>query len=238
MQDAARRNRSPHPPDERPSGRGVVRALEAPGADGLDGAAIVALVRRGDRRGAALLYDRFAPLVRRLVGRTFGPHEDARDLTQEVLIAVVEAIGELRDPSALPGFVYGVAINVVRMELRRRSRRRFVLFGSRPRRELAAPPAAHEPRRAIERLYELLAELGEETRMLFVLRHVEELPLAEIAQLLGWSLATTKRRLARATKVLWAKARAVPELACYVVEPNQPPASVERDELDEEPCHG
>jgi RNA polymerase sigma-70 factor (ECF subfamily) len=215
-----------------------VRALAARAGESLDDAAVVELVRRGDRRGAALLYDRFAPLVRRLVARTFGPHEDARDLTQEVLIAVVEGVGGLRDPSALPSFVYGVGVNVVRMELRRRSRRRFVLFGRSPRREPVEPSGAPEPRRAVELLYQLLAELGEQTRMLFVLRHVEELPLAEIAELMGWSLATTKRRLAKATRVLWAKARAVPELACYVVEPAEPAASVEEALLAEESCHG
>ncbi|MBW2529559.1 MAG: sigma-70 family RNA polymerase sigma factor [Deltaproteobacteria bacterium] len=225
------------PDDGRPSARQVVHALDVLGGDRLDDATLVELMQQGDRRGAALLYDRFAPLVRGIVARTFGPAEDASDLVQEVLIAVVEHIGELRDASSLRGFVYGVALNKVRMELRRRGRRRLVLFGRRPMHEPVDDPGSDEACVAAKRLYELLDELGEQARMFFLLRYVEELPLAEIAVLTNTSVATTKRRIAKATRVVWARARAIPELASYVPDQPAPPQQLVELPPTKEPRH-
>jgi RNA polymerase sigma-70 factor (ECF subfamily) len=201
---------------ERSSGRDVVCALEGRTADSIGDEALVELVRRGDRRAAAQLYDRYAPLVRRLISRSFGPSEDVKDLSQEVFIAVVQGLDRLRDPSRLRSFIYGVAVNTVRMALRQRRRRWFVVFGWEPRTEPVAPSVRDEPRRAVQCLYDLLDSFDEKERMAFVLRYIEQLPLAHIASLLGWSVATTKRRLGRTTVLLWARARAVPELQPYL----------------------
>jgi RNA polymerase sigma-70 factor (ECF subfamily) len=222
----------PRPDGEEPSGRGVVRALGAGSTEPPSDAELARLVARGDRRAVALLYDRYIPLVRRLVVRTFGPGEDAKDLTQEVFIAVVEGLETLRDPGSLRSFVYAVAVNTARTELRRRRRRPRLLFG---RARTVVPrslPDDDETRRAVECLYELLAELDEEGRLSFVLRHIEQLPVATIAGLFGWSLATAKRRLDRTSRMVFARARAVPELASYLPDPNELP------DPDEEQHHG
>ena len=66
----------------------------------------------------------FSDRVRFLVlARTRDP-EAARDLAQEVMLAVVRALrGEqLREPERLAGFVYGTARNLVNNYLRTRSR--------------------------------------------------------------------------------------------------------------------
>ena len=66
----------------------------------------------------------FADRVRFFVlARTRDP-EAARDLAQEVMLAVVRALrGEqLREPERLAGFVYGTARNLVNNYLRTRSR--------------------------------------------------------------------------------------------------------------------
>jgi RNA polymerase sigma-70 factor, ECF subfamily len=216
MKEGARSDPGSRADGNRPSGHGVVCALEGRRVEPLADAELVALVRRGDRQSAALLYDRYAPLVRRLLARMTGPGEEVRDLTQEVFIAVVQGLGSMRDPSALRSFVYGVTLNVARMALRRRKRRWLVLFGHESGADPVTLPEPDEPRRAVERLYQLLDGLDEPMRTTFVLRYVEQVPLGDIAELLGWSLATTKRRLERASTLLWARARAVPELHPYL----------------------
>ncbi len=54
-------------------------------------------------------------------------------------------------------------------------------------------------REALARLYALLDRLDDRARLLFVLRHIEGLELAETAQASRMSLATAKRHLAKVT---------------------------------------
>ena len=66
----------------------------------------------------------FTDRIRFLVlARTRDP-EAARDLAQEVMLAVVRALrgGQLREPERLAGFVYGTARNLINNYLRTRSR--------------------------------------------------------------------------------------------------------------------
>ena len=58
-----------------------------------------------------------------VLARTHDP-ETARDLAQEVMLAVVRAVRQeqLREPERLAGFVYGTARNVINNYLRNRSR--------------------------------------------------------------------------------------------------------------------
>jgi RNA polymerase sigma-70 factor (ECF subfamily) len=67
----------------------------------------------------------------------------------------------------------------------------------------------------VRRLYAVLDRVDDRARLLFVLRFVEEFELTEISQALGCSLATTKRRLARASQRVLALARREPALAAY-----------------------
>jgi RNA polymerase sigma-70 factor (ECF subfamily) len=53
-------------------------------------------------------------------------------------------------------------------------------------------------REGVRRLYRALDRLDAGSRVLFVLRHVEAFELTELARAEGCSLATVKRRLARA----------------------------------------
>ena len=68
----------------------------------------------------SLFSDRIRVLV---LARTRDP-ETARDLTQEVMLAVVLALRheQLREPERLAAFVYGIARNVINNYLRTRSR--------------------------------------------------------------------------------------------------------------------
>ena len=74
----------------------------------------------------------------------------------------------------------------------------------------------HEARAALVRLYRVLDRVSSERRVVFVLRYVEGLELAELSVVLGCSLATTKRRVADAARRVCLLAAADPLLAPYV----------------------
>ncbi len=145
----------------------------------------------------AELFDRYGGLVRRMLTRTLGTAHDVDDLAQETFLTVIRRCRTLRDINAFDSFVIGIAIRVAKNEVRKRRLRRLV--GLEQANDVPAPPS-HDPiaREGIRRLYRALDRLDAGSRVLFVLRHVEELELTELAKAEGCSLATVKRRLARA----------------------------------------
>jgi RNA polymerase sigma factor (sigma-70 family) len=148
--------------------------------------------------GAALrAWKTFSPTVSRILRRQLGAGPDQQDLTQEVFFRLFARIRELRDQSALRTFVINISLGVAQNERRQRSRRRVRLTrtGDLPDHPVGAPD--FETRQALARCDRLLDGLGREDRALFVLRQVEQAPLAEIAARLAWSRSKTKRRLAR-----------------------------------------
>lgn len=70
-------------------------------------------VRAGDAAAAERLTAWFRPRLLLFVQARGGDRALAEDVAQEVLIAVIRALqaGQVRDPSSLPAFVFGVARN-------------------------------------------------------------------------------------------------------------------------------
>jgi len=97
--------------------------------DGGDGS-LVRAARGGDRRACRAIWEKYAPLVQRLVRRFFGPGPDHPDVCQEAFMRVFKRLDELREPAALPGFIIGVTLGVARNEARRRRIRAIVGLNS------------------------------------------------------------------------------------------------------------
>jgi RNA polymerase sigma-70 factor (ECF subfamily) len=162
---------------------------------------LVAALGRGEPWAAEEVWDRHAPSVRRLIARALGPRPEVDDLTQEAFMRVFSRIGALRDAGALREFVFAIALNVVRRELRHRWVRRKVLLsdsGFVP--DIEGPSADPEAREALARCYAILDKLGARERAAFVLRYMEELTLDEVASGLGVSLSTAKRLVSRSAE--------------------------------------
>jgi RNA polymerase sigma-70 factor (ECF subfamily) len=169
------------------------------------------------RRPQALaeLFDRFAPLVRRLLARTLGDRNDVDDLTQDTFMVVVRRAAQIQEPSALRSFIVGTAIRVSKNEVRKRAIRRWVgLEDALP--SLSIPPDDVVARQRVRHLYGALDRLDADSRTLFVLRHVEGLELTEIAAACECSVPTVKRRLARLGKRFDALLRADPVLRDFL----------------------
>jgi RNA polymerase sigma-70 factor (ECF subfamily) len=181
------------PPPER-GGRVIAfpdRVLGEP-----DDVAIVALLSSGDPRAPRVVWHRFAPMVHRMLKRAFGPGYEIDDLVQEVFLVLFDRVSTLREPKALRAFVISITAHTIRRELRRKTAARWLHLGEAP-----APRARDvdlDSREALARLYDILGRLGSDDRTAFTLRFLEGLELVEVAQAMGVSLATTKRRLTHA----------------------------------------
>ncbi len=154
----------------------------------------------GDPRAAEITWDRYAPLVHRIVSRALGPDAEVEDVTQEIFYRLFNRVRSLRKPEALRSFVVSFALRIVKWELRRRRARRWLTLsetGEVPDDQLLFVTA--DTRYALRRLYRLLDLLTTRDRLVLVLRHVEGMTLEEIADALGISLATVKRSLRHAS---------------------------------------
>jgi RNA polymerase sigma-70 factor (ECF subfamily) len=154
----------------------------------------------GADHAAEMAWERYAPLVHRIVSRAIGPDAEVEDVTQEIFYRLFSRIGTLRKPEALRSFVISFAIRIVKWELRRRRARRWLTLsetGEVPEEQLTVMDA--ESRYALRRLYALLDRLSTRERLVLILRHVEGMTLEEIAEAMELSLATVKRSLRRAS---------------------------------------
>ena len=153
----------------------------------------------GTSHAAEAAWERYAPLVHRIVSRAIGPDAEVEDVTQEIFYRLFSRIRTLRKPEALRSFVISFAIRIVKWELRRRRARRWLTLsetGDVPDEQVMVMDA--ENRYALRRLYSLLDRLSTRERLVLVLRHVEGMTLEEIADAMDLSLATVKRGLRRA----------------------------------------
>jgi RNA polymerase sigma-70 factor (ECF subfamily) len=197
--------------------RVVPAAAARSGAD--EDAALVEAVRARSPRAPGLLWDRYSTLARRILMRSLGPSADVEDALQDVFLRLFRDLHTLREPAALRSFIIGITLHVATSELRkRRARKWLLLWNDKPLPEVEPPSGDGDAdqREALSRLYAILDRIDTKRRLVFVLRFVEGLELAEISAILECSLATTKRRVADAARRVTLLAAGDPLLSAYV----------------------
>lgn len=179
-----------------------------------DDRALLDALRGGHPGAAAALYDRFAPALQRTLERTLGPDADVPDLLQEVFVTAFAEVGKLSDPEKLGSWLTSIAVFTARACIRRRARRRWLagLAFAPVEAEPQAAPAADAAREALRECYDVLGALPADERIAFALRIIDGRPLQEAADAARTSLATFKRRLARAEARFVAEAERRPAL--------------------------
>jgi RNA polymerase sigma-70 factor (ECF subfamily) len=161
-------------------------------------------VRVGDERGVEALVHRYAGLVYRLARRLTGSHEDAEEVTWEVMQTVWRKVSGFRGDSALFSWIYRVAANAAYMKLRARPPSAIPLGNAletlaeadtrigtpRDWSELCEDPAVQTELRAV--LEDGIVELPPHYRTAVVLRDVEGLSNEEAAEILGLTIPAVK----------------------------------------------
>jgi RNA polymerase sigma-70 factor (ECF subfamily) len=192
------------------------RVLQGHARDAESDVALVEALRRGEAQAELAAWNRFASGVDQTLRRLLGPGPDREDLLQEVFIRFFRRINTLREPSAVRAFLTGICIHVVRGEIGRRQRRRWLSLtptGDMPEPSPSFPDL--EGREAVTRYYRLVDKLGGKDRSFFVARTLEGMTLDEVAAAHDVSVSTAQRRINRATKRIAALVRRDPTLARF-----------------------
>jgi RNA polymerase sigma-70 factor, ECF subfamily len=159
----------------------------------------------------------FHGLVRGLMIKALGPHAEVEELVDEVFLNFFEAAQRIRSAETLRSYVVSIAMNQIRTELRAR-RRRAALYKFSTSDEMERKPGTDDPKAkaALIQLGNVLDELSEEDRTVFLLRSLEGMPIAEVAELMGISEATAHRRSKRASEHVLKKVRRNALLSDYI----------------------
>ena len=169
---------------------------------------------------AALVRQRFLPLIRRMLGRAFGGGAGAEteDLEQEVFLNLFSTIHGLRHPEAFRAFVITITKRTLGHALRRRrARAHLAIEHDEQAGEVIGEVGDATARHAFFHFQRLLGRLRERERQAFILRFVARLEAEEIAEALGVSLPTARRSFARAWRRMTAWAGRNPFLREYLL---------------------
>ena|SRR5437764_876047 len=147
------------------------------------------------------LFARYGGYVARLAARLLGSDTDVDDVVQDVFLLASRRLPTIVDLIQARGWVATVTTRLVARRLRRRRFRRLFMASHRGQ-DVPAPGATPEQRALLRRLYEVLESLPTAERVAWSLRYLEGEPLDIVAATCRCSLATAKRRINAAKKVI------------------------------------
>jgi RNA polymerase sigma-70 factor, ECF subfamily len=176
----------------------------------LDDSGVVAEFLAGERRGFNELVSRYQSRLVNFIYRTIGDRERSQDLVQETFIRVYRHLHRFDQSKKFSTWIYTIASNLAKNELRNRSRNPLVLFqtikknweaDNRPLEwedNTYRPDDLFRKRHLKEMVDQAVAQLPEHHRVVFVLREMEGKTYEEISDITGVNLGTVKSRLNRA----------------------------------------
>ncbi|MBW7924173.1 MAG: RNA polymerase sigma factor [Burkholderiaceae bacterium] len=171
-----------------------------------DDAGLAARARNGDSKAFTELVSRHQDRVFRFVFRMIGSREEAMDITQDSFVKAWQAMPRWRPDAQFGTWLLQIARNAALDVLRRGKVVAFEpLDADLPVADPAPTPEERvEARSRVASLDAALRMLAPEHREVLLLREVEDLSYAEIAQALGVAEGTVKSRIARARAALLA----------------------------------
>ncbi len=190
------------------STRPVMRR-SVPGGEARGEAELVAAHLAGDPAAFPALATRYRRRLLHFVHRMIHDRERAEDLVQEALVRMHRHLHRFDPSRKFTTWVYTIASNLAKNELRNRARNPLVFpesataAGETPR-SLQLEDPSSRPDRVYQRRYlreaveRCIAGLPEHHREVFVLREMEGRSYEDIADITGCRLGTVKSRLNRA----------------------------------------
>ena len=146
------------------------------------------------------LVDRWNPMLWRYVHRMVGDSDEAADTLQDVWLRILRALPSLKEPGRIRPWMFGIARRALMDRLRRSYAR--PMSEELDAANIGGPEAERDLTDDLEEMQKELTKLPAVEREVLVLFYLEDLPLAQVAQILAIPEGTVKSRLFRARRTL------------------------------------
>ncbi|HSY92836.1 MAG TPA: sigma-70 family RNA polymerase sigma factor, partial [Candidatus Binatus sp.] len=170
----------------------------------LNEAELIERAKQGDAQAFQALYDKHKRRVYSLCLRMTANTAEAEDLTQEAFLQLYRKIGTFRGESAFSTWLHRLSVNVVLMQLRKKSLPVVSLEETTqgeedtPKKDFGAEDLALAGSIDRLQLQKAVDDLPPGYRMIFVLHDVEGYEHNEIATIVGCSIGNSKSQLHKA----------------------------------------
>ena len=183
----------------------------------LDDAQLVQQCQRGEAEAMSCLIVKYQDRVYNAIYKICQNRDDAAELTQDTFVKVLENINTFRKESGFYTWLFRVAVNLTLNYCKRRFKLSPVSLDAeneqieKDKGKLAAmladpnglDPAAIAQQKELSRLIvNTIGQLSQDYRVVLVLRDIEQMSYAEIAEVLQIQTGTVKSRLSRARTML------------------------------------
>jgi RNA polymerase sigma-70 factor (ECF subfamily) len=183
----------------------------------LDDTALVRQCQRGDSEAMGRLIVKYQDRVYNTILKICQNRDDAAELTQDTFVKVLESIRTFRGQSSFYTWLFRVAVNLTLNFSRKRFKVSEVSLDAAGERlekdkerlaSLLADPNGPDPaviaqqKELAQIVVTLIGQLPQEYRVVLVLRDIEQMSYAHIAEVLQMEQGTVKSRLSRARTML------------------------------------
>ncbi len=148
---------------------------------------LVFSVRQGEASAETALYERYAARIYFLALGELRSKEDAEDVRAETFLRVIQALRQdkLRSPDSLPSFIVGIALNVIREQIRLKQKAQPLDGSELERADEHSIESVFLDEEACRAVREVAGKLKSRERDFLRMYYYEELPKEEIARALG-----------------------------------------------------
>ena len=170
-----------------------------------DTAELVARAAAGDRDAFRTLVDRYHRIVHRWALVSLGDADEAEDVTQIVLIKVLDGLASYRGGGRFTTWLYVVTRNVILENTRLRLRREKLMEREEslsPQSDVVVDSADLDSTKFVETVRAVLNELPPRQREIFQLADLDGFSAAEVAAMLGVEPVTVRTNLLKARRAV------------------------------------
>ena len=168
----------------------------------LSDAELVRRVRTGDIGAYGVLVSRYRDRLGRYAVHMIGDREDAEEALQDSFVRAYRSLARCDDPARFGAWLYGILVNRCRTAGARAARRRRMFVNDAQALNGASHADLGDRLDWSDAVHRALARLAPKYREAFLLKHVDDLEYAQIAELTGAGISALKMRVKRAREQL------------------------------------
>jgi RNA polymerase sigma-70 factor, ECF subfamily len=159
-------------------------------------------IQNGDMVAFNELVDKYRNRLMNVITRMIHSQEEAEDIVQETFVRVYQHRDSFDFQHCFSTWLYTIALNLARNELRKRKRFKFLDIFDLKGNEAEIAVEMKAPTNLPQAMKKAIDSLPDKYKMAFILRDIEEQSYEEVAKIMNIPLGTVKSRVNRARAML------------------------------------